>query len=52
MTPLKWSKEIINKMNETKIHKPMGLSSGIYLLMLTEGDLQLSKEVMFPLQEA
>ena len=52
MNPLKWSKEIINKVNETRIHRPLGLSSGIYWLMLTEGDLELSKEVMFPLQEA
>ena len=48
MTPIKWSKELINKVNETRIQGPLGLSSGIDLLMLTEGDLQLIKEIMFP----
>ena len=52
MNPLKWLKEIINKVNGTRIHRPLGLYSGIYLLMLTERDLELSKEVMLPLQEA
>ena len=48
MTPLKWSKELINKVNETKIQGPMGLSSGICVLILIEGDLKLTKEIMFP----
>ena len=48
MTPLKWSKELINEVNETRIQGPLGLSSGIDVLLLIEGDLQLSKEIMFP----
>ena len=48
MTPLKWSKKIINDVDETRIQGPLGLSSGIALLMLTEGDLQLIKEIMVP----
>ena len=47
MTPLKWSKELI-KVNETKIQGPLDLSSGIDVLSSTEGDLQLTKEMMFP----
>ena len=47
-TPLKWSKELINEVNETRIQGPLGLSSGIYVLMSIEGDLQLIKEIMFP----
>ena len=48
MNPFKWSKEIINKVDETRIQGPLGLSSGIDLLISTEGDLQLIKELMFP----
>ena len=48
MTPLKWSKELINKVNETKIQGPLGLSSGIYVLLSIEGDLKLAKEMVFP----
>ena len=48
MTPLKWSKEIINKVNETRIQGPLGLSYGIDVLSSTEGDLQLIKEIRFP----
>ena len=38
-TPLKWSKELINEVNETKIQGPLGLSSGICVLSSIEGDL-------------
>ena len=48
MTPLKWSKELINKVNETRIQGPLGLSSGIDVLTLTKGDLKLIKAMMFP----
>ena len=48
MTPLKWSKEIINEVDETKIQGPMGLSYGIDVLMFKEGDLQLIKAMMCP----
>ena len=50
--PLKWSKELINEFNETKIQGPLGLSSGICVLSLTEGDLPLFKELVFPWPEA
>ena len=48
MTPLKWSNEIINKLNETRIQGPLGLSFGIYVLLSAEGDLPLVKAMMFP----
>ena len=48
MTPLKWSKELINEVNETRIQGPLGLSYGIDVLSSTEGGLQLTKEIMFP----
>ena len=48
MTHLKWSKELINGVDETRIHGPLGASYGIYVLTLTEGDLQLAKEMMYP----
>ena len=31
-TPLKWSKELINEVNETRIQGPLGLSFGIHVL--------------------
>ena len=46
--PLKWSKELIDDVNETKIQGPMGLSSGICVLASIEGDLPLVKAMMFP----
>ena len=46
MTPLKWSKELINEVDETKIQGPLGLSSGIDVLTSTKGDLQLIKDMM------
>ena len=52
MNPLKWSKELINEVDETRIQGPLGLSYGIYVLMSIEGDLQLIKAMMFPLLEA
>ena len=42
------SKELINEAHETKIHGPLGLSSGIDVLSSIEGDLQLTKEIRFP----
>ena len=48
MAPLKWSKELINEVDETRIQGPLGLSSGIDVLTLTEGDLQLIKLMMCP----
>ena len=48
MTRLKCSKELMNEVDETRIQGPLGLSSGIDVLMLTEGDLQLIKEILFP----
>ena len=48
MTPLKWSKELINEVDETRIHRPLGLSFGIDVLTSIEGDLQLIKAMMFP----
>ena len=50
-TPLKWSKELINEVNETRIQGPLGLSSGICVLSSTEGDLQLAKAMVFPCPE-
>ena len=47
MTPLKWSKELINEVDETRIQGPLSLSSGIDVLTLTEGNLQLIKEIIF-----
>ena len=48
MTPFKWSKELINKVDATKIQGPLGLSYGIDVLTSIEGDLQIIKEMMFP----
>ena len=48
MTPLKWSKELINEVNETMIQGPLGLSYGIDVLSSIERDLQLTKEMEFP----
>ena len=48
MNPLKWSKKLINKVNETMIQGPLGLSFGIDVLMLTEGDMQIIMAIMFP----
>ena len=48
MTPFKWSKELINEVDETRIQGPMGLSSGIYVFLSIEGDLPLVKAMMFP----
>ena len=48
MTPLKWSKELINGVDEIRIQGPLGLSSGIDVLMSTKGDLQLINSIMFP----
>ena len=48
MTPLKWSKELINGVNETRIEGPLGLSSRIDVLSSIEGDLQLTNAMMFP----
>ena len=46
-TPLKWSKELINDVNESKVQGPLGLSTRIYVLVSTEGDLSLVKAMMF-----
>ena len=48
MTPLKWSKELINGVDETRIQENMGLSFGIDVLMLIVRDMQLIKEMVFP----
>ena len=48
MTPLKWSRKLINELDETRIHGPLGISSRIDVLTSTEGDLQLIKAMMFP----
>ena len=48
MTPLKWSKELINDVDETMIQRPLGLSFGIDVLMSIEGDLKLIMEMMCP----
>ena len=47
-TPLKWSKELINKVDENRIQGPLGLSSGICVLSSREGDLHRVKEMVFP----
>ena len=47
MNPLKWSKELINEVNETRIQRPLGLSSGICVLSSIEGDLRMAKEMVF-----
>ena len=52
MTPFKWSKELVNEVDETRIQGPLGLSSGIDVLTSTEGDLQLIKAMMCPSLEA
>ena len=48
MNPRKWSKELIDEVDETKIQGPLGLSFGIDVFSSTEGDLQLTKEMMCP----
>ena len=48
MNPLKWSKELINEVDETRIQGPLGKSYGIDVLSLIEGDLQLIKAIMCP----
>ena len=48
MTPLKWYKELINEVDETRIQGLLGISFGIDVLTSIEGDLQLIKEMMFP----
>ena len=48
MTPFKWSKELINEVDKTKIEGLLCLSYGIDVLTSTEGELQLIKEMMFP----
>ena len=48
MTPFKWSKELINKVDETRIQGHLGVSYGIDLLMSIEGYLQIIKAMMFP----
>ena len=48
MTPLKWSKELINEVDETRIQGTLGLSSRIDVLTSIEGDLQLIKAMMCP----
>ena len=48
MTPLKWSKDLIKEVDETRIQGPMGLSFGICLLSSIEGDLPLVKAMVFP----
>ena len=48
MTPLKWSKELINVVDETRIQGLLGVSSRIDLLMSTEEDLELIKAIMCP----
>ena len=48
MNLIKWSKELINKVNETRIQGPLGLSSRIDVLALTKEDLQLIKAIVFP----
>ena len=48
MTPLKWAKELINKVNEARIQGPLGRSFGIDVFTLTEGDLKLIKAMMCP----
>ena len=42
--PFKWSKELINEVDETNIQGPLGLSSRIDVLMSIEGDLQLPQQ--------
>ena len=46
MTPLKWSKELINEVDETRIQGPLVLSSGIDVPTSIEGYLQLIKAMM------
>ena len=48
MNPFKWSKELINEVDETRIQGPLGLSSGIDIPMPIEGSLQLIKVMMCP----
>ena len=42
--PFKWSKELKNEVDETKIQEPLGLFSWIYVSMSIEGDLQLARK--------
>ena len=42
-----WSKELIHKVDEPKIHGPLGLSYGINVLASIEGDLQLPRKKCF-----
>ena len=51
MNLFKWFKELINEVDETRIQGPLGLSYAIDVLTSIEGDLQLIKEMMFPLLE-
>ena len=48
MNPFKWSNELINEVDKTRIQGPLALSSGIDVMTLTEGDLQLMKAMMCP----
>ena len=41
---MKWSKELINEVDETKIQGLLGLSSRIDVLMSIEGDLQIPRK--------
>ena len=45
--PFKWSKELINELDETKIEGLLGLSSGIDVVMSTEGPAA-TKAMRFP----
>ena len=40
MTPFKWSKELINEEDETRIQGPLGLSYGIDVLASIYGDCE------------
>ena len=41
---MKWSKELINEVNETKIQGPLGLFYRIDVLIWIEGDLQIPRQ--------
>ena len=43
-TPFKWSKELINELDKTRIQGPLGISFGIDVLTSIEGDLQLPRK--------
>ena len=47
MTPFKWSKELNNEVDETRIHGPLGVSFGINVLTSIEGYLQLPRKLGF-----